>query len=442
MQHFSTYKIIEKKRDRIPLSSEEINWFIHGLTDGEVADYQMTALLMAIFINGMNEKETAALTKAMLLSGKTLSFNDRTVIDKHSTGGVGDKSSFIVGPLAAACGVKVPMVAGRGLGHTGGTIDKVEAIKNFRTNIHLDEFKDLLNKHNLVLTGQTSEIAPADKKIYALRDVTATINSIPLITASILSKKLAEGISGYVMDLKFGSGSFMKTVSGCEKLGNSMMNVSRSFGVNSMMFITNMDFPLGNMAGHSLELIECIDVLKGSGPNDLRDLSISLAGGMIFLADLAATHDEGIQIAAQALDNGSALEKFYEMIASQGGELSPSQDPRETLPLASEVFDIKSNQDGYIQSFDNEAIGFSLVNLGGGRKVKTDKIDFGVGLEFLKKPGDEIKSGETILKVYHNKSQLHLVEELRDKYLNNIINFNKTRPEIDPLIYKVIIDKE
>ncbi len=437
MESLNAYQIIQKKRDGIALTDSEIQWFIQGLTLGEVADYQMTALLMAIFINGMNTQETQALTEAMLHSGKVLKFDDPTVIDKHSTGGIGDKASFVIAPLAAACGVKVPMIAGRGLGHTGGTVDKVESIEGFNTNINLQQFSELLKKHGLVLTGQTREIAPADKKIYALRDVTATINSIPLITASIMSKKLAEGISGLVMDLKFGSGAFMKSKSSCRKLAKSMMKVASKFNVNSMMFITNMDWPLGNMVGHSHEVIECIETLKGRGPKDLEQLSLSLAGGMIYLAGLAKSHKQGIAKAKKALDSGEALKKFTQLIKDQGGDPKVITDYKR-LPQALKTYTVKAQKSGYIKSFQNDQIGFLLLELGGGRKRTADKFDFSVGLEFHKKPGAKIKAGDEIFSIFHHASQLNLVKELESKFNNEIIKYSKTKPKLDPLIYEAL----
>lgn len=292
-QQYSAYSIIQKKRDKERLTKEEINWFIEGLTSGSIADYQMSALLMAIYLNGMSIEETAFLTDAMLYSGKVLDFPEQYYIDKHSTGGVGDKASFILAPIAAACGVKVPMIAGRGLGHTGGTVDKIESIKGFKTDISLLEFERLLKERGLVLIGQTKDIAPADKIIYALRDVTATVESIPLITASIMSKKLAEGAKGIVMDIKTGNGAFMSKLSDAKKLAESIRKTGLRFNKNMMTMITDMNEPLGFAVGNSLEIIESIETLKGKGPKDLTDLSVALAGGMVYLAGLAKTLPEG-----------------------------------------------------------------------------------------------------------------------------------------------------
>ena len=272
MPNFSMYEIIDKKKRGKKLSKEEIDWVVQGLMKKKIADYQMTAFLMAIFLKGMTTEETAYLTDAMLYSGKVLSFEGQNVVDKHSTGGIGDKASFILAPIAAACGVKVPMIAGRGLGFTGGTVDKIESVKGFKTNLSLEEFQKRLNKKGIVLIGQTKEIAPADGLIYALRDVTATIDSIPLITASIMSKKLAEGANGIVMDIKSGSGAFMGSISDARKLAKSIIGTAKRFDKKSVALITNMDQPLGNAVGNSLEMIESVEVLKGNGPKDITEI--------------------------------------------------------------------------------------------------------------------------------------------------------------------------
>ena len=305
---FSAYKILQKKSQGETLSNQEIKWFINGLLSGEIADYQMTALLMAIHINGLDAVETSALTDAMLYSGGVLHFPEQNVIDKHSTGGVGDKTSFILAPIAAACGVKIPMISGRGLGHTGGTTDKIESIPGFKTALSIEKFKEILNKNNLVLMGQTKDIAPADKIIYGLRDVTATIDCIPLITASIMSKKLAEGASGIVMDIKTGQGAFLTTLSRARKLAKSLQDTALRFNKNIMTMITDMSEPLGLAVGNSLEIIESIETLRGNGPKDLTRVSVELAGGMIHIAGIAKTHKAGIKMAKEALKNGTALE--------------------------------------------------------------------------------------------------------------------------------------
>ncbi len=436
----NTYRIIEKKRDAHVLSNEEIQWFVQNLTNDAISDYQAAALLMAIFINGMNSEETLALTKSMWKSGKYLKFNDPTVIDKHSTGGVGDKTSFITGPVAAACGVKVPMISGRGLGHTGGTVDKIESIPGYKTNIPFEELPSLIEKNGMFLVAQTGEIAPADKKLYALRDVTATVNSIPLITASIMSKKLAEGISGLVMDVKQGSGAFMETVDKSHRLAHSLTEIGKQLGVKTIAFITNMDSPLGNTVGHSLEIIECIETLEGNGPKDLEELSLELAAGMIFLARKAHSLEEGKEKASQALHSGAALKKFIQLVHAQGGDDILSNP--DLLVVAPETYPVRAKSDGYIESFQTNLIGRMLLELKGGRKQKEDEIDLTVGFKFLKKPGDTIQSGEVIFNIYHHSSQKKLVQTLEEEFFTHIMKVSQSPPPKNPLIYKVLSEDE
>jgi pyrimidine-nucleoside phosphorylase len=432
----SAYEIIAKKRDGLELSEEEIKWFIQGLLAGKVADYQMSALLMAIYLNGFSSKETASLTDVMLYSGKTLNFNAQHVVDKHSTGGIGDKTSFILAPLAAACGVRVPMIAGRGLGHTGGTVDKVEAIPGFKTTLSLEEFQKTLEKEGLVLIGQTGEIAPADKIIYGLRDVTATIESIPLITASIMSKKLAEGAQGIVMDIKVGNGAFMRNKAQARKLATSIRNTGLRFNRNMMTVISDMNQPLGNAVGNSLEIIESIETLKGKGPKDLTDLSLHLAGGMVHLSGLAKTHSAGIRKAREALKSGKALQVFKEMIKRQGGDEKVIDDYG-ILPLANHHHVVAASRNGYIKKMEATQIGLHVVQLGGGRQKASDKIDFGVGLTFHKKIGDRVKEGEPILTIHHNENQKDLVLKMANDLLKRDLSFSNTKPEKLPsLIYE------
>ena len=420
---FSAYNIIQKKRDKEKLTSEEIKWFIKGVSSGEIADYQTSALLMAIYLNGMDKEETASLTDAMLYSGKVIDFKDRHAIDKHSTGGVGDKTSFILAPIAAACGVKVPMIAGRGLGHTGGTIDKVEAIPGFKTDISLLEFERLLKENGMVLIGQTKDIAPADKKMYALRDVTGTVESIPLITASIMSKKLAEGASGIVMDIKTGNGAFMAKKSDAKKLADSILNTGLRFKKNMMTMITDMSEPLGNAIGNSLEIIECIETLKGRGPKDLTELSLALAGGMIFLAGLAKNLEEGIKKAKAALDSGAALNKFSELIANQNGNAKVIND-YSLLPQTKLTFDIIAKKKGYITEVDCKKMGMHCVALGGGRRQTKDKIDYAVGLYLHKKINDPINKGDVLVTIYHQADQKELVKNIAQEILNKDFKFS------------------
>ena len=423
----SAYNIIAKKRDGEVLTNEEINWFINGLLSGDVTDYQMSALLMAIYLNGFNKEETAALTDVMLYSGKTLQFEGQNVIDKHSTGGVGDKASFILAPIAAACGVKVPMIAGRGLGHTGGTVDKIESVEGFQTSLNLEDFEKFLNERGLVLIGQTGEIAPADKKIYALRDVTATIESIPLITASIMSKKLAEGANGIVMDIKVGNGAFMKTKSNARALAKSIRDTGLRFNRNMMTVISDMNQPLGNAIGNSLEIIESIETLKGNGPKDITDLSVELAGGMIHLAGLTKTLKAGKKMAMNSIKDGSAVEKFRELIRNQGGNEKVIDD-YSLLPLATETLEVLAPKTGFLKSVENMQLGLHCVSLGGGRRKAEDKIDFGVGLIFHKSVGKKIKEGESLCTLYFNKGQEDIAQKIANQIVTQDIKISKTKP--------------
>lgn len=434
---FSANGIIAKKRDGKKLSHEEIRWFIDGLTSGDIADYQMSALLMAIYLNGLDKKETASLTDAMLYSGEVVTFKGNDVIDKHSTGGVGDKASFILAPIAAACGVKVPMIAGRGLGHTGGTIDKIESIKGFKTSLTLKEFKERLNKFGLVLIGQTKTIAPADKKIYALRDVTATVESIPLITASIMSKKLAEGASGIVMDIKTGSGAFMSSMEDARALAKSLRDTASRFDKKMLTMITDMNQPLGNAIGNSLEIIESIDTLKGVGPKDLTDLSVQLAGGMIYLAGKAKTLKEGNTKAQAAIDNGSALKKFKEMIKNQGGDDKVVED-YSRLPIAKEKLEVLATKSGFVAKVECKNMGLHCVSLGGGRKKAEDAIDFGVGLIINKKIGDAVKKGESLVTIYYHSKQKALVQKMANEIIATDMTISKTKPKtLKSLVYEI-----
>lgn len=436
-QDFNANAIIQKKRDHEKLTSTEIKWFIDSLTAGTVADYQMSALLMAIYLNGFDKEETAALTDAMLYSGKVLKFNDPTVVDKHSTGGVGDKASFILAPIAAACGVKVPMIAGRGLGHTGGTVDKVEAIKGFKTSLNLDQFSELLKSNGQVLIGQTKDIAPADRKIYALRDVTGTVESIPLITASIMSKKLAEGAEGIVMDIKVGTGAFMPSISRARALAKSLRDTATRFDKKMLTMITDMNQPLGDAIGNSLEIIECVDVLKNKGPKDITDISVELAGAMIYLAGLAKTHKAGNKKAKAALKDGSALKKFEALISAQGGDISFINDYSK-LPVATCITEIKATKAGYIKSMNSKNLGLHSVSLGGGRMKASDKIDFAVGMIMNKNVAQKVKVGDVLLKVYHHKNQGSLVQKITEQVLKTDIKISAIKPtKIKPLIYEI-----
>jgi len=418
---YSPYQIIQKKRKNQPLSKDEISFMIHGFLDGSVPAYQMSSFLMAWTIMGSSSvEETFSITEIMLKSGAHIKYDGKGFIDKHSTGGVGDKASFVLGPIASACGVKVPMIAGRALGHTGGTIDKVEAIPGFKVDLSLDDFRHNTQEYGFCLIGQTPQIAPADGKIYALRDVTDTVECIPLITASIMSKKLAEGAQGIVMDLKYGHGAFMKDVESATELALSMKAVAEKFDCDFTALITDMNQPLGNKVGHSLEIIESIDTLKGNGPEDLTEISIELAAHMIKQAGLADSLENAKQKARESIENGKALEEFAKLIKRQGGDERVVED-YSLLPLAKEKTVITAPQDGHLNIKSCEKIGYSLIEIGGGRKVQSDQIDFSVGLDFHKKQGELVKKGDPILSIIHHDNQQEKVNNLKNHYLKEIL---------------------
>lgn len=434
---FNAYELIDKKKHGKNLTKDEIKWFIQSLMDKTIQDYQMSAMLMAMFLKGMSKEETAFLTDAMLYSGATLKFSGKNVIDKHSTGGIGDKTSFILAPIAAAAGILVPMMAGRSLGFTGGTIDKIECVKGFKTNLSLDEFQKHLINYGLVLIGQTEQIAPADKIIYGLRDVTATIDSIPLITASIMSKKLAEGANGVVMDIKCGNGAFMRNPKDAKKLGHSILDTAKRFKKKCTVLITDMNQPLGTAVGNTLEILESVEVLRGKGDKDLTDLSVELAAHMILLGGVAKNLDQARKKAWETITSGSALAKFKEMIEVQGGDAGFIKNPA-ALPLASQRHEFLAAKNGYIKSYQSDQIGLMLVELGGGRKVKTDQIDYGVGFIFHKKIGDQVKKGESLVTVYHNPQQLTLVKDLEKKFNKEILQLSAAKTKRTTLIYDTI----
>jgi pyrimidine-nucleoside phosphorylase len=432
-ESFQVYPLIDKKKKGEHLTENEIKWFIQSYTEKKIEDYQMSAMLMAMFIRGMNVAETAALTDAMLESGEQLKFSGKNVIDKHSTGGIGDKASFILAPIASAAGVKVPMIAGRGLGHTGGTVDKIEAINGFNTALDLKMFQEKLNKEGLVLIGQTPEIAPADRLIYALRDVTATIDSIPLITASIMSKKLAEGANGIVFDIKTGTGAFMRSTKDAKALGKSLILTSKRFKKKAIALITDMNQPLGNAVGHSNELIESIETLKGKGPKDLTDLSIALAAHMIHLAGIEKTFEKSLKKALLMLDSGKALNEFKKLIKSQGGD-ERVVDDYSLLAQAKDVTYVLAPKNGYIKMFQNDQIGLLLIELGGGRKSKNDKIDHGVGFIFKKKIGDQVKKGEVIFEIHHHAHQKEIAEKIKSTFLKEVLTMSSIKVKAPKLI--------
>jgi pyrimidine-nucleoside phosphorylase len=395
--------LIRKKRDAGEHSRDEIDFLISGYTRGEIPDYQMSAWLMATWIRGLSRAEIAALTEAMLHSGEVVSFPELPgkKVDKHSTGGVGDKTSLILAPIVAAGGLHVPMISGRGLGHTGGTLDKLEAIPGFNTTLTLADFRRVLKECGMALIGQTAEIAPADKRIYALRDVTSTVENVGLICASIMSKKLAEGIDALVLDVKTGSGAFMQKEEDSIRLAELMVETARRMGKKAVALITDMDQPLGRFAGHSHEVIESVEVLKGRGAADLRDLSIELAAWMFYLGERTKSVDEGRALAQKLVASGEALERFRKGIVLQGGDARVVDD-YSLLPQTKNLVEVKSATGGFVAATNCMEFGVALAMLGGGREKKEDKIDPGVGLEFHKRIGDRVVSGETLVTIYYN----------------------------------------
>jgi pyrimidine-nucleoside phosphorylase len=403
---FRAIDVIRKKRDGIELSSAEIEELVRAYTQGEIPDYQVSAWLMAVVLKGMTRPETAALTDAMLHSGEVLDLSSLPVkkVDKHSTGGVGDKTSLVLAPLAAAAGIAVPMISGRGLGHTGGTLDKLEAIPGFNVNLHVAEFRRVLEVCGCAMIGQTAEIAPADRKLYALRDVTGTVESPYLICASIMSKKLAEGIDALVLDVKTGSGAFMKSESDAVFLAELMVETGERMGKQMVALITDMDQPLGNMIGNALEVVEVVEVLRGDGPDDLRELCIELGGWMLHLGGVCPTVADGKRQSAKLISSGKALEKFREMVELQGGDARVIDDATR-LPQARHILQVTSAKAGYLASIQCEQVGSACVILGGGRERKEDSVDPAVGIVLHKKVGDRVAAGEPLATIYYNAEE-------------------------------------
>ncbi len=402
--------LIRKKRDSGELSRDEINFLVSGYTRGEIPDYQMAAWLMAVWIRGLNRVERAALTEAMLYSGQVLHHSDipGMKVDKHSTGGIGDKTSLILAPIVAAGGLTVPMISGRGLGHTGGTLDKLESIPGFNVNLSLEEFRRVLRECGMGLIGQTAEIAPADKKIYALRDATSTVENIGLICASIMSKKLAEGIDALVLDVKTGSGAFMKKEEDAVELAKVMVDTGRCMGKKVVALITDMEQPLGRMAGHSNEVWESIEVLRGRGPADLRELSVTLSAWMFYLGQKTKSVEEGVRLAEKMIASGTALEKLRQGIRLQQGDVRVVDDATR-LPQARARAEVRCAASGYITGMNCENFGLALASLGGGREKKEDTIDHAVGLEFHRRIGDKVKKDDLLVTIQYN-SDVRLAE--------------------------------
>ena len=402
-QTFRAIDVIRKKRDGGELSRFEIESLVAAYTQGSIPDYQVSAWLMAVVLRGMTRAETAALTDAMLRSGEVLELSAIAgeKVDKHSTGGVGDKTSLVLAPLAAAAGVTVPMISGRGLGHTGGTLDKLEAIPGFNVNLPVPDFRRVLEACGCAMIGQTAEIAPADRKLYALRDVTGTVESPYLICASIMSKKLAEGIDALVLDVKTGSGAFMKSEKDAVFLAELMVETGERMGKRTVALITDMDQPLGNMIGNALEVVEVVDILRGGGPEDLHDLCVELAGWMLHLGGVSKTVGEGKQESAKLLASGRALDRFRKMVELQGGDPRVIDDPR-GLPQAQHSLQVLCAKNGYISLLQCEQIGTACVILGGGRERKEDAVDPAVGVVLRKKVGDRVQAGEPVATIYYN----------------------------------------
>lgn len=429
------YDIIEKKRNGAELTDEEIRFFVNGFTDGSVPDYQASALMMAIYFKGMTHRETVTLTEAMEKSGDTVDLSQFGTLsaDKHSTGGVGDKTSLIVTPVLASLGAKVAKMSGRGLGHTGGTVDKLESIKGYRTTLTRDEFLKQVDEIGLALIGQSGNLTPADKKLYALRDVTATVDSIPLITSSIMSKKLAAGSHNIVLDVKCGSGAFMKTPEDAETLATEMVKIGKSCSRNIAAVITDMDTPLGANIGNSLEVIEAVGVLKGEIDNDLKEVSVVLAAQLASLT-FGITYDEAKMRVNEAITNGKAYEKMKQWIAAQGGDVA-CLDDYSLFPQASFKHEVKAAVDAYIVHMNTEEIGLASVILGAGRAKKEDSIDYSAGIILGKKTGDYVRRGDILATLYTNDEGS--IKNAEEMFLGSL-SFSDSTPRRKPLIFKIV----
>ena len=428
--------LIDKKRDGKALTTEEINWMVEHYTNGDIPDYQMSSLAMAIYFQDMNDEERAALTMSMVNSGEKIDLSDINGIkvDKHSTGGVGDTTTLVLAPLVAAVGVPVAKMSGRGLGHTGGTIDKLESVKGFNVEISEKDFIKLVNDNQVAVIGQSGNLTPADKKLYALRDVTGTVNSIPLIASSIMSKKIAAGADAIVLDVKTGSGAFMKTLDDAEALAHAMVRIGNNVGRNTMAIISDMSQPLGNAIGNALELKEAIATLKGNGPKDLTELVLTLGSQMVVLAEQATSLDEARQMLIDAIKTGKALNKFKTFLSNQGGDDSIVDSP-EKLPSAKYQVEFKAKKDGYITEIIANEIGVASMMLGAGRQTKEDVIDLGVGIVLNKKVGEHVEKGENILTIHTNTKE---IDDILYK-LDNSITI-ESKGEAPTLIHKIITE--
>ncbi|MEH7124377.1 pyrimidine-nucleoside phosphorylase [Bacillus sp. JJ1532] len=429
--------IIENKRDGKELSSEEIQFFIQGYTDGSIPDYQASALMMAIYFQDMTEKERADLTMAMVQSGDQIDLSkiEGIKVDKHSTGGVGDTTTLVLGPLVAAVGVPVAKMSGRGLGHTGGTIDKLESVNGFHVELENEEFINLVNTNKIAVIGQSGNLTPADKKLYALRDVTATVNSIPLIAGSIMSKKIAAGADAIVLDVKTGAGAFMKTLDDSRELAKAMVQIGNNVGRNTMAIISDMSQPLGYAIGNALEVKEAIDTLKGEGPEDLTELCLTLGSYMVYLAKKANTLEEARTMLEGAIKDGTALNVFKTFLTAQGGDGAVVDNP-DMLPQAKYTFELEATEDGYVSEMVADEIGTAAMLLGAGRATKESVIDLAVGLILRKKIGDQVKKGDSLVTIYSNFEN---ISEITKKLYENIrISENKVTPPV--LIHEEITE--
>lgn len=420
--------IIEKKKNKLALTDEEIQFWIDGVTDGSIPDYQTSSLLMAIVLNGMDERETAKLAEAMMNSGDVIDLSEIEGIkaDKHSTGGVGDKTSLALGAMVAACGLKVAKMSGRGLGHTGGTLDKLESIEGFNIFLTEEQFKKQVNEVGLSIIGQTGELVPADKKLYALRDVTATVNSIPLIASSIMSKKLASGSNTILLDVKYGEGAFMQTIEDAKKLATAMISIGNRLGRNTMAMITDMNQPLGNTIGNALEVEEAIQTVQGNGPKDFTELCMCAGEIMLMQGKIANSKEEARKMLKEAISSGKAFEKLLQMVEAQGGNIEQIKNTK-LLPQSKFVTEMKSKESGYVENIHSMQLGILAMHLGAGRATKEDSINYAVGLKMNAKKGDKVNIGDVLCTVYHD-------EELKPEWIDNFYKtFTYSDSKVDPI---------
>lgn len=430
------YDVIMKKRRGEKLTKAEIEFFVKGFTEGKIPDYQVSALLMAIFFNKMNKEETVELTMAMVNSGDVIDLSKikGIKVDKHSTGGVGDKTSICLTPLVASLGVPVAKMSGRGLGHTGGTIDKLESFEGFSVELTEEQFVNNVNSINIAIMGQSGNLVPADKKLYALRDVTATVDNMSLIASSIMSKKIASGANAIVLDVKVGDGAFMKTPEAAKELAKEMVDIGNAIGRKTIGVISDMDQPLGNAIGNNLEVIEAIELLKGNGPKDLLELTLTIGSNMLICAKKASTMEEGRKLLLENIKNGKGLEKLKEFINAQGGDIS-SIDNIDKFPKAKYIKEVLCPTDGYISKINAEAFGLIAMELGAGRATKESTIDLSVGLVLNKKRGDKVKKGD-ILAFIHSNDENKILKASEDIIAN--INISESYNNIIPLIYNIV----